>query len=340
MTKTTMMLASLAMLPALMTAGPAAAQTQSSVSGLLYTDFSAPTDGRAASYNVTRAFLTGKAKFSDIWSAAITYNAYPQAFVTGVTGGVATIGRDPYDALLHNAYFQATGLVPNVNLQMGLLTSPWFEFESAYWGYRMLGYHYFPVFSAGYIPPFDFGLKAFGNVGPVGYMAQVDNGTGFRATENNGSKAYTAGLTVAPVPGLTLAALGYRGDTITLSQMDRYAAFAGYRTGTFRVAAEGTRMVNQAVAGPVITGQILSAYTVLGLPVTALPSPELIARMDVIDSDVNAGSQTETIQGLVGFAIKPAPGVILALDDQVTRKTAAGVTTTSNTVAMHTQFAF
>ncbi len=330
MTKLNAMLASMAIFPMLMAAGPAMAQTQTAVSGLLYTDVSVPTDGRASSVNVTRAFFTGKAKFSDMWSGSITYNAY-------------TSNGEPYDALLHNAFIQATNLVPNVNVQMGMLTNPWFEFEMGFFGYRMLGFHYFPVFQQGYIQPFDLGVKAFGQVGPVGYFAQMDNGTGFRAAENNGGKAYTAGLTVTPLTGLTLGAFGHRADNPALNQADRYAGFIGYRNGSFRAAAEATQMVNQGLVGPAVTGQILSAYTVLGLPIPVLPSPELIARVDRIDRNVSqdpvAGSP-ETLQGLVGFSLKPAPGITVVLDDQVSQDTIAGATTTKNTIALHTQVAF
>lgn len=343
MTKPSLLLATLAMLPGLLAAAPAKAQAQTSVSGLLYTDFSAPTDGRAAGFNVTRAFLTGKARLSDVWSGAITYNLAPQSFVSAVENGVGTVSTEPYDALLQSAYVQASGLVPSLTIQMGMLTSPWFEFENSFWGYRMLGYQFMPVFNYGYIPPFDLGVKAFGNVGPFGYMAQVDNGAGSRSRENNGTKAFTGVLSVTPLPGLTLAAMGYRGDNPTLSQADRYAAFAGYRTGAFRVVAEGIRMVTQPVAGAPVTGQILTAYTVVGLPIPVLPAPELIARLDMLDRNVSSApvaGQGETLQGLVGFSLKPAPGIVLALNDQVTRETIGGTSTTRNTVALHAQVAF
>lgn len=341
--KTTKMLASLAMLPTMLLAAPAMAQSQASVSGLLYTDFSAPTDGRAASFNVTRAFLTGKAKLSDVWSGSITYNAYPQVFAR-MDKGAPVAATEPNDALLHNAFLQATNLVPGVNLQLGLLTNPWFEFEMGQFGYRMLGFHYFPVFQQGYMQAFDFGAKAFGQVGPVGYFAQVDNGTGFRAAENNGLKAYTAGVHVTPISGLTFAALGHRADNITLAMADRYAVFAGYKSSAFRVGVEGTRMVNQPVGGTSVTGQILSAYTVLGLPVPALPSPELVLRVDSLNRDLAAGAPTatapETLQGLVGLSFKPVPGVTVVLDDQYSQDTVGTTTTAKNVVALHTQVAF
>ncbi|MNR81108.1 hypothetical protein D3C72_118440 [compost metagenome] len=336
-------IAAFAVLSGLLAAAPAGAQAQASVSGLLYTDFSAPTDGRAAAFNVTRAFLTGKARFNEIFSGTITYNAAPLIFVSGVNNGVGTTRTEPYDALLQSAYIQANGLVPNLNLQMGMLANPWFELESGFWGYRMLGFQYFPIFNAGYIPAFDLGLKATGNLGPLGYLAQVDNGAGFRAGENNGKKAYTAGLTAEPLPGLTLAALGYRGDNPALAQADRYAAFVGYRTPNFRVAAEATRMVTQPTNGAAVTGQILSAFTVLGLPLPLLPSPELIARVDLLDTDLSSApvaGPADTLQGLVGFSMKPTPGVTLVLSDQVAQETSAGVTSTRNTLALHTQVAF
>ena len=331
----------LALLASTLLAAPAAAQSQTSVSGTLFTDYTMPTDGRAASFNVTRAFLTGKARINEIWSGAITYNAASLFPTSGA--GAAMPPAESHNALLQSAYLQATGLLPDLNLQMGMVSNPWFDFESAYWGYRMLGIQYYPVFQSGLVPSYDLGLKATGKLGPLGYMAQVDNGAGFRATENNGRKAYTAGLSVEPISGLTLAAFGYRGDKPTLAQFDRYGAFAGYRRTGFRVAAEAIRLETQPLGGAPFSGQILSAYSVLGLPLPLLPSPELIARVDVQDGNIHAApiaGQAESVQGLVGLSVKPAPGVTLVLDDQVTRETISGATTVRNTLALHTQFAF
>ena len=323
-------------------AGPANAQPDASVSGLFYTDYSAPTDGRAASFNVTRAFLTGKVRIDPTWSGAITYNAAPLMFVSGVSNGAGTTRTEPFEALLQTAYLQASGLLPGLNLQMGMVSNPWFEFETGFWGYRMLGLQFYPVFNAGYIPTYDLGLRATGRIGAMGYMAQVDNGTGFRSAENNAGKAYTAGLTLEPLSGLTLAAFGYRGDSPALSQADRYAAFAGYRNAGFRVAAEATHVVTQSVGGAPVAENVLSAYSVMGLPVPALPSPEVIARVDLLDGRVGSASPdtTGTLQGLLGFSIKPAPGVMLVLNDQVAQETRAGVASVRNTVALHTQLAF
>ena len=343
MTRRLSLLASLAVLTGLVFSGPAAAQPISSVSGMLFTDYSAPTDGRAASFNLTRAFLTGKAQFSDIWSGAITYNLAPLVYVSGVNAGVGTLRTEPHDAILQSAFIQASGLLPSLTLQMGMLSNPWFEFEVGQWGYRMLGLQFLPAFGYGYIPSYDLGLKAAGKLGTVGYFAQVDNGAGHRSLENNGGKAYTAGLTVEPLSGLTLAAMGYRGDNPTLAQADRYAAFASYRTTGFRVGAEAIHTVTQPVAGAAVTGQILSAYSVVGLPVPALPAPELIVRVDRIDGNTAAApaaGESETLQGLLGFSIKPAPGVTLVLNDQVAQENRAGVTSVRNTLALHTQLTF
>lgn len=336
--------ASLAVLATLGLADAAQAQPiRTSISGLLYTDFSAPTDGRAASFNVTRAFLTGRAQFDEIWSGTIIYNAYPQRFVSRVSEGIGEVATEPHDALLHNAYIQASGLLPNLTLQMGMLSNPWFEFQVGQWGYRMLGLQWLPMFNDGYIPSFDLGIKAVGNIGPLGYLAQVDNGSGFRSAENSAGKAYTAGVTVSPISGMTLAALGYRGDNPTLAQMDRYSLFAGYRTSSFRVGAEASRMITQPAGGKTVTGQILSAYTILGLPFGQKLSPELIVRADWLDRNVEAAAvagEAEMLQGIVGLSIRPAPGVTLVLNDRISQETQGGSTVTQNTVALHTQVAF
>lgn len=287
---------------------PAAAQVETSVSGVFFTDFRAPTDGRAASFNVTRAFLTGRVQLDPVWSGTITYNTAPLMHVTGLADGEVLTRTEAQNALLQCAFMQAKNLVPGVTLQMGMLANPWFEFESGFWGYRMLGLEYYPVFNSGEIPSYDLGIQAAGSLGPLRIAAQVDNGAGSRATENTASKAYTGIVSVEPLSGLTLAAMGYHGDTPTWSQADRYAAFAGYRRPSFRMAAEVTRTRNQTPQGASTESQILSAFWVVGLPIPALPSPEVIARVDHVDRP-----SSTTLQGLLGFSVRPTKGVTLVL---------------------------
>lgn len=331
-------------------ASPAAADPTASVSGTFFADYSLPTGitARVPSFNLTRAFLTGKVRFNETWSGQIQINPNAETFVGSVAGGVGTNKTEPYAALLQMAYMQADGLVPGNSTQFGMIVSPWYEYEAGFWGYRMLGIGAFPVFANGptattkYEPAWDAGLKTFGDMGPVRYSAAVTNGEGFRATESTGEKSIQGVLTYSPLDGLDITALGYRGNmTWTgvsgLGTTDRYGLFAGYRQTAFRLGLEGVTTYDQA---PAVSGQILSGFAVVALPtVSFLPPWELVLRADQTNPNVAAttGQHLDTIAGL---SFKPTKGITLVLDDQnQTTVTSAG-NTNANTVAVHTQLAF
>lgn len=328
------------------------AKPVASVSGTIFADYSVPTPTGPQGFNLTRSYLNGKVRFNEAWSGNITLDLAPETWVSRVTstsaGGVVTgvtttTQTEPANMLLKMAYLQADGLYPGSTLQFGMVSLPWTDYEYGFSGLRMLGSA--PIAGGlargtAYVQSWDKGLKLIGNHGAFGYAAAIFNGEGFRANETDGQKSYQARVTVSPLQGLELTALGSRHNASGIAQQERAGAFMGYSTGGLKLGVGGTRMWDQGAAtAPVSTGQILSALGIFGLAIPGLPSPELIVRADSIDGTLGAdgGDRLET---LVGFGLTPIKGVRVVLDNQnVTFNTGTG-TTNTNVVALHASLTF
>lgn len=315
---------------------PAAeAKPETSVSGVVFADYSMPTTGQLSGFNVTRAFLTGKVRIDNVWSGVITVNPYSEPQPGGTTA--------PHDVILQNAYLQADGLYPGGTLQLGMVTLPWTEYEYGFWGYRMLGST--PnaggiARSTSFVGTWDKGLKAMGNNGPLGYSLAVYNGEGFRANEADNYKSGQARVTLSAPVGLELTALGERSRTATKVVSDRASLLLGFKSPTFRCALQGTRLYDQASeTSPFGMGHVLSAYEVATLPIPGVPGVELLLRGDYIEpSQLVAGD--ERLEAIAGLSFKPAKGVTVVLDNQHITRYGATATTATNVVALHTSVAF
>lgn len=311
------------------------AAPEARVSGEVFADYSAPTSGGLAGFSLTRAFLTGDVRFDPTWSARLTLNPYPQA----IAGGVS----EPHGVLLQQAYLQAQDLYPGSTVQLGMVTLPWFAYESELWGYQMLGRLPMAGGLAGSAPAmesWDQGLQVFGDHGALSYAAGVYNGEGFRGTETDGKKSYQARVTLRAPFGLELTALGQQGGTAASTVRDRASVLLGFRSETFRCALQGTRLWDQAQGtAPLANGQVLSAFETVRLPIPGAAPIELLLRGDYIEPN-EALSGDERLEAVAGLAFHPTPGVTLVLDDQNITEFRATGRASSNVVALHTRFAF
>lgn len=355
----------LATLLSLGLATPALAETAPSarVSGLVFADYRVPSTG-LQSFNVMRAYLTGKARLDPTWSGQVTLNAYSQSWVQGVsttagpvtvpgggtgtavTGVTATTHAEPHDALLQMAFLQGDNLLyAGSTMQLGMVWMPWSETEYAYWDYRMLS----PVPMEGGIARYAFGdpapsyvqiwdtaLKWKANHGWLRYDLAIANGEGFRAPETDGRKSLEGSLTLSPLPGLDVALLGRRGNLSTADQADRGSVLVGYTTPGFRAAVQATRLMDAPIGGAAASGQILSAFGTVPLAFTGQPL-ELVLRADTVDPDVDRAGD-DRVESIVGLAYRPLGGsVAFVVDNQNVSRATGG---SSNQVALHTRVAF
>lgn len=315
----------LALVPALLLAlaAPALAVPSGSVSGTLFTEATVPLTAGNPAFNVTRSYLTARLRSDATWSGHLTLNAYASPLATPAEAS---------DTLLQMAYLQGENLYPGGTFQLGLVALPWTEYEYGFYGYRMLGS--VPIAGGlargtGFVRSWDRALKLTGTHGWLGYSLAAFNGPGFRLGENNADKGVQGRLTLSPLAGLELTALGQYGDPGT-QDGHRAGAFIGYRTDGIKVAMQGTWTWDQA-----IQGRLLCAYWIVGLPIPALPPMELVLRGDQIDPDL-ASTGDERAEAIAGLSFRPTRELTLTLDHQ----TIVRATTTTQQVALHTALSF
>lgn len=362
MTKSSLLLAAAI---AVGTATPALAQTPStSVSGLIFADYRMPTPSGAGSFNLMRAYLTGKARLDATWAGQVTVNAYSDTWVrtvssttgpvlvppgvggTAVTSVTSTTQTEPHTELLQMAFIQGDNLLYQGSMmQLGMVWMPWSETEYSYWDYRMLSVvpmeggvarYSFGGTNPSYIQIWDKALKWKGNHGWLRYNLAFANGEGFRATETDGRKSLEGSVTLSPLAGLDLSLLGRRGNLSTADQADRASVILGYSTPGFRVAVQGSRMMDAPLGGAVTNGQILSAFGTVPLAFTGQPL-ELVLRADTVDPNVDATGD-DRLETIAGIAYRPLGGNLAFVLDNQNVNYASGVN--NNQVALHTRLAF
>lgn len=331
---------------AVMHATPALADPTLSVGGQIFTDYSMPMDTNGSAkhaFNVSRAFLSGKVSFNENWSGNITYNIAPLSYMKTAT----TAGIEPANAVLQLAYAQwADQLMPNQQLQLGIITTPWADYEFANWGYRMLGSMASFGGLAGTVTgarvsgsaiasSYDKGLKVSGSNGFITYGLGVLNGEGHNASETDGQKAYQGRLSFALLNGLDWTLLAQKGNpqpTATVNQADAYSTGLSYSAYGAKISGQYT----QTNTGIDKTGNILTGFAFI--PVVVLPA-DLVLRADMITPDTTR-TDTNRLEGIIGLSFKPTKGVTLVLDDQIVNNTVSGNTLMYNVLALHSMIAF
>jgi hypothetical protein len=277
--------------------------------------------GGPQSFNVTRAFLTLRGELDATWSSQVTLNAVP-----------LVAAREAHNEVLQQAYLQAAHWVPHTTLQLGLINTPWVEYEYAYWRYRMLGTvgvegglaNSLGLGATGALTLWDKGLKATTVLGPVTVAGALLNGEGFRANEGDGQKAFQGRVTYQPWPWLDLALAGHRGNPTGALQADRLGAMATYHAAPLLAGTQAVGTFDVDSAGAATSGRVLSAWAVYDLaPV------QLIGRVH------HFTGTNDRLELLAGLGWQPTKGVDLVLDDQHVMGAWE-----SNTLALHTALQF
>jgi|GEM_PF-2018084 len=337
---------------------PGARFPRATVSGLLFSDLRQPVGyvptvtGQShplSSFNITRAFLGGEARFNDTWSGTLMVNAYPETFVAAP--GATSATTESNNVVLQYAYLQGTGLLPDNTVQFGMVAAPMPEYESFAWGYRMLGNLALTGGIAGndlggskaLMAFYDKGVRTWGSLGSISYDGAILNGEGFRANETDGGKNFQGRLTWTALPGLDLSLLGSN-NNLSTGQANRLMGFARYAMGDFRIGASGTGTWDSTTGSTTTTnGAVISGFAVVPLPIPMLPSPALLARADQFFPDLSqtGGVNDQRLETIVGLSIKPSKYVTLVLDDQnVNRYNSAASQVNYNLIALHSSVAF
>jgi len=306
---------------ALLTARSAEAQNPSpvSVSGVVYAQYNYAVGDTAAhsnNFNVTRAYLNVTGRFAG-------------GIATRVTGDIYQNADGSHAYRLKYAYAAWTPEGSALTYKLGLIHTPWIDWEEGLWGYRMQGT--IPVDRNGYMTSADFGAGVDGHFSgeQVNFQAGFYNGEGYSHTPGDQRKDVMARASVRLMPtndgskvgGLRLSGYGQYGKPTGGGTRQRLIGMLSYRSHQYTLAAEYLMARDSGTAATTLSGfacpadvlckgHIVSAYGVANIPNTRV---SIIGRLDLAQT-ASGNSATRTTRVIAGAAYQLAPNVRLLAD--------------------------
>lgn len=297
------------------------------VGGRIFTEFGVQTSdsGRLkalggagfSSFSVTRAWLTVEGRPTDWLSAYMELDATHMLELSGSTEKwAAAPGRMfPY---LRTAQIELRDVLePYLRLRMGLLPTPWTQFENGLYGYRMQNVQL--SVREKVLAPRDFGVAAYGDL-PAGlgsYHVGLFNGSGL-APETSAGKLAAARLTFTPFACWEpIAPLGVSGMGATSPEKFSWGGLLHYgRQGvTPLTVAVGPFGFQDPAKGGGAWGWTGFGVLALGTFHPWLEPIELVGRLDGWDPDTRVAGDAYT-QVVGGIAYKITPQTRLLVDSE------------------------
>lgn len=303
----------------------AAAQTPSvTVGGVGYAQFSYhPTD--TANFNnnfeVTRAYINVIGRFG-------------HGITTRVTPDVYRVADGSLGYRLKYAFVTWTPDSGAITFKLGMLNTPYVEWEEQLWDYRMQGT--VAMDRNGYLSSSDLGFLVDGTWGneAVTMSAGIINGENYNRPLGDKGKDLTARVSVRLLSsddpgrqgGLRVTGYGHTGKPTGGGVRQRLLGVLSYRSKLLTLAGVGAVTKDSVLTTPVTAerkGRVLSGFGVLRVP----PSYKLqfIGRVDSIDPDTD-GDDDRQSRFIVGIGYQLTPNLRLLADlDKVSYQ--GGVTT-------------
>lgn len=291
----------------------AAAQTPSvTVGGVGYAQFSYhPTD--TANFNnnfeVTRAYINVIGRFG-------------HGITTRVTPDVYRVADGSLGYRLKYAFVTWTPDSGAITFKLGMLNTPYVEWEEQLWDYRMQGT--VAMDRNGYLSSSDLGFLVDGSWGneAVTMSAGVINGENYNRALGDKGKDLTARVSVRLLQsddpgrqgGFRLTGYGHTGKPTGGGVRQRLLGVLSYRSKLLTLAGVGAVTKDSVLTTPVTAerkGRVLSGFGVLRVP----PSYKLqfIGRVDSIDPDTDGDDDRQT-RFIVGIGYQLTPNLRLLAD--------------------------
>jgi len=300
---------------------------QVSVTGVIYTQYQytdAPIAAKST-FDMTRAYVNVLGRFSNGITTRLTTDILP----TGTNLAIR----------LKYAFAAWTPTGSSLTYKLGMIQTPWVDFEETLWDYRMQGTIAVDRNGAMTSADIGFGVDGRWNNEQVNAQFAIVNGEGYAGGSGDFRKDVEARVSYRIQPtndnsrvgGLRLS--GYVGiGKVTGSGADRnrYLGMLSYRTTQYTVAGEYVSVKNAAV-----TGSIISAFGTYHL---SPPSKiALIARVDIFDPNNNVANDGNT-RIIAGASYQLSPNVRMLAD--LDRVKAQGGGAATNQFLVQAQFVF
>jgi hypothetical protein len=301
---------------------------QVSVTGVVYTQYQysdAPIAAKST-FDMTRAYVNVLGRFSNGITTRVTTDILPNP------AGNQSIR-------LKYAFAAWTPTGSSLTYKLGMIHTPFVDWEEALWDYRMQGS--IAVDRNGAMTAADVGVGVDGhwNGEQVNGQFTIVNGEGYSGGTGDFRKDVQARVSVRLQPTNDnsrvggFRATGYLGiGKVTGTGVDRnrYLGMLSYRTQQYTVAGEFVSVKNAAV-----TASIISAFGVYHL---SPPSKiAVIARVDVVDPNTNVANDGNT-RIIAGGSYQLSPNVRLLADLDRVKPQGAG--NAVNQALFQAQFVF
>ncbi len=271
-------------------------------------------------FSIQRAYINVLGKFSG-------------GLQTRVTGDLQPSGSGNQMLRLKYAFAAWTPAGSDLTYKLGLLHTPWLDWEEALWDYRMQGT--MALDRNGYATAADFGAGIDGKWqdDQVNGQLTVVNGEGYSGGTGDNRKDVMARVSVrlvktddnSRVGGLRLTGYAGVGKPTSGGTRNRFLGMLSYRSKQFTLAAEYAATKDTVTVTPVpeTTGRVISAFGVYHVQSSGVA---LIARVDVVDpnTSVSGDRQTRVIGG-ISYQVTPNLRVLADVDNLSYETTPTGL---------------
>ena len=261
-------------------------------------------------FSIQRAYINVLGKFSG-------------GLQTRVTGDLQPSGSGNQMLRLKYAFAAWTPTGSDLTYKLGLLHTPWLDWEEALWDYRMQGT--MALDRNGYATAADFGAGIDGKWqdDQVNGQLTVVNGEGYSGGTGDNRKDVMARVSVrlvktddnSRVGGLRITGYAGVGKPTSGGTRNRFLGMLSYRSKQFTLAGEYAATKDTVTAPPVpeTTGRVISAFGVYHVQSSGVA---LIARVDVVDpnTSVSGDRQTRVIGG-ISYQVTPNLRVLADVDN-------------------------
>jgi hypothetical protein len=284
---------------------PAAQAPQVTVGGVVYGQYlyqlkDSLGAGHQNQFSIQRSYVNVIGRFSG-------------GLQTRITADIAPAGAGNQQFRLKYAYFGWTPTNSRLTYKLGLMQTPYIDFEETLWEYRMQGP--IAVDRNGYMTSSDFGAGIDGHWSGEQVNAQLAfvNGEGYAGGTGDNHKDIEARVSVRLSPtndnsrvgGLRLTGYAGIGKPNGGGTRNRFLGTLSYKTSQITLGAEyaATKDSNTAISVPEVTGGVMSAFGVVKF---SKSKAAVIGRVDIVDPNTDTGNnkQTRAIGG-ISYQVTP-----------------------------------
>src|ERR1051325_3471373 len=269
--------------------------------------------GHKNQFSVQRAYVNVIGRFSGGIQTRVTADIQP-----------AAAGNQVFR--LKYAYAGWTPAGSALTYKLGLLHTPWLDWEEALWDYRMQGT--MALDRNGYLTAADFGAGIDGKWkdDQVNGQFTVVNGEGYSGSGAPGDKRKDVQARVSVrvlntddnsrVGGLRLTGYAGLGKYTGGGDRNRFVGLLSYRSKEVTLAGEfaSTKDTLAPVGGsPTATGRTISGFGVYHVPKSGVA---FVARVDVVDPNTSVDNDRQTrVIGGISYQVSPNLRVLADVDN-------------------------